>query len=139
MEKMHKKVVTILDSNINIEDSPPKKLRGQQQKIQEEISRLNEEFQKDYHGKKPNNKDGEAADDENAKTQPQPAEEFVAYRWSMANPHDKSNEAARGITLVKEMKGKAGFQSFEELMTEIKHEYRDEKQTLDNQVLVTIR
>ena len=57
----------------------------------------------------------------------------------MANPHDKSNEAARGITLVKEMKGKAGFQSFEELMTEIKHDYREEKQTLDNQVLVTIR
>ena len=57
----------------------------------------------------------------------------------MANPHDKSNLAARCVTLTKDMRGKAGFQSFEELMTEIKHDYKEQKQVLDNQVLTTIR
>lgn len=50
----------------------------------------------------------------------------------MANHADKSNRAARLINFVKDIKGKGGFQSFEELMSEIKHEYKEQKQELDN-------
>ena len=43
----------------------------------------------------------------------------------MANNTDKANEAARKLTIVKDMRGKAGFQSFEELMGEIKLDYKE--------------
>ena len=57
----------------------------------------------------------------------------------MAKNEDKANSAARAITKVKNMQGKAGFQSFEELMGEIKHEFKEQKQEIDNLVLVTIK
>ena len=57
----------------------------------------------------------------------------------MANHTDKANMAARKLTIIKDMRDKAGFQSFEELMGEIKHDYREQKQELDNKVLITIK
>ena len=49
------------------------------------------------------------------------------------------NQSTDKIEYKRDMRQHGGFQSFEELMSEIKHEYKEEKVAVDTQVLMTIK
>lgn len=69
-------------------------------------------------------------------------EDFVSFRWSMANRTVRQRNGEMRKTSreeVKKLRPKCGFQSFEELMAELRGQYNDEKQVVEKEVMQTIK